>query len=327
MATAYATFANGGYKIDNYFIRKIVDKDSRILYEAKPKIACTSCPITSLDQIDINEDEAGELATQANDSKFAKRIMKPYVNYQIVSMLQDVARVGTAARAGRILKRNDIAGKTGTTNDQKDAWFCGFTAKKVTTVWMGFDQLKPLGKRETATQAALPVWIDFMKEALKDTKSPRYPRPKGLVNITLDAKSGLQPTSLTLKTIKERLTPAQIPSDKDHSVYLQTFNKDLFEQQDVQLQTALANAETPRHKERLIREAKQRRENAMRRLEARNQALKLQGENPQQPLSNIPLPANPPQSSSNNAEMDNATLEAIYQQFQKEGIEMPEQLF
>ena len=327
MATAYATFANGGYKIDNYFIRKIVDKDSRILYEAKPKIACTSCPITSLDQIDIDEDEAEELATQENNSKFAKRIMKPYVNYQIVSMLQDVARVGTAARAGRILKRSDIAGKTGTTNDQKDAWFCGFTAKKVTTVWMGFDQLKPLGKRETATQAALPLWIDFMKGALKDSKSPRYPRPKGLVNTTLDAESGLQPTSLTLKTIKESLTPAQIPSDKDRLAYLQTFNKELFEQQDLQLQAALAKANTPRHKERLIREAKQRRENAMRRLEASNQTLKSQGKDPQQPLSNIPSPANPPQGTSSNAEMDNATLEAAYKQLQKEGVEMPEQLF
>ena len=325
MATAYASFANGGYKIDHYFIRKIVDKDSRILYEAKPKIACTACPITSLDQIDINENQAGELATQVNNSKFAKRIMKPYVNYQIVSMLQDVARVGTAARAGRILKRSDIAGQTGTTNDQKDAWFCGFTAKKVTTVWMGFDQLKPLGKRETATQAALPVWIDFMKVALKGSKIARYPRPKGLVNITLDATSGLKPTELTLKTIKESLTPTQMPTAKDRLAYLQSFNSDLFEQEDLQLEAALAKAKTPRHKERLIQEAKQRRENAIRRQQAKTQALKLQGKDPQQALSNIP--SNTTQGASSNSEIDDATLEAIYRQFQQEGIEMPEQLF
>ncbi len=314
MATAYATFANGGYKIDNYFIRKIVDKDHRILYEAKPKIACTHCPITSLDQLDISEDESDELATQSRDSKFAPRVMKPYVNYQIVSMLQDVARVGTAARAGRILKRSDIAGKTGTTNDQKDAWFCGFTAKKVTTVWIGFDQLKPLGKRETATHAALPVWIDFMKVALKNSKSKPYPRPKGLINVTLDAISGLQPTSLTVKTIKESLTSKQIPNDEDYLAYLKASEADLFKEDDLKLQAALAKATTPRHRERLIREAKQRRANALRRQQARYQALRLQGKNPQQNLSS-------------KTDIDDATLEAIYHQFQKEGAEMPEQLF
>ncbi len=323
MATAYATFANGGYKVKDYFIRKIVDKDNRILYEAKPKIACTSCPIASLDQIDISDDQTEELATQVKNTKFAKRIMMPYVNYQIVSMLQDVTRVGTAARAGRILKRRDIAGKTGTTNDQKDAWFCGFTAKKVTTVWMGFDQLKPLGKRETATQAALPVWIDFMKVALKNSKDSPYPRPKGLVDITLDAKSGLQPTGLTVKTIHERLTRKQIPTNEDRLAYMQASEERLFAEEDLKLEQALKKATTPRHRERLIREAKQRRENAIRRLQARNQALILQGKQPLQSSTN-----NPAQSSTQTlGDIDDATLEAIYKQFQQEGLEMPEQLF
>jgi penicillin-binding protein 1A len=328
MATAYATLANGGYKIDNYFIRKIVDKDSRILYEAKPKIACTTCPITSLNQLDISEELSAELATQANNSRFAKRVMKPYVNYQITSMLQDVTRVGTAARAGRILKRSDIAGKTGTTNDQKDAWFCGFTPKKVTTVWIGFDQLKPLGKRETASQAALPVWIDFMKVALKGSKIAHYPRPKGLKNITLDAESGLQPTRLTLKTIQESLTPDQIPTRKDRLAYMQAYEARLFEKEDQALALALEKTDSPRHRQRLILEAQQRRENAIRRHRARNRELKRLGKEPLKPLTNIPVARkNPARQPSNNIDIDEATLLEIQKQFQKEAIEIPEQLF
>ena len=327
MATAYATLANGGYKINNYFIRKIVDKDSRILYEAKPKIACTTCPVNSLNQLDISEDQSAELATQTSNSKFAQRVMKPYVNYQITSMLQDVARVGTAASAGRILKRSDIAGKTGTTNDQKDAWFCGFTPKKVTTVWMGFDQLKPLGKRETATQAALPLWIDFMKVALKGSKVSRYPRPKGLKNITLDAESGLQPTELTLKTIQESLTPDQIPTEEDRLAYMQAFNGRMFEQEDKKLALALEGIESPRHRQRLILEAQQRRENAIRRQRARNQEDKRLGQDPEEPLSNIAaLPENT-QQPANNLGIDDATLRQIQKQFLNETVEIPEQLF
>lgn len=328
MATAYATLANGGYKVNNYFIRKIVDKDSRILYEAKPKIACTTCPIDSLDQLDISEDQSIELATQVNNSKFAKRVMKPYVNYQITSMLQDVARVGTAARAGRILKRTDIAGKTGTTNDQKDAWFCGFTPKKVTTVWMGFDQLKPLGKRETATQAALPIWIDFMKVALKGSKVSRYPRPKGLKEITLDAESGLQPTELTLKTIKESLTPDQIPTKEDRLAYMKTQDGDLFDKEDQALALALEGIESPRHRQRLILESQQRRENAERRHRVRNQEMERRGQDPLEPLSNIPAPPdNMPQQPANNLGIDEATLQQLQKQFQNETVEIPEQLF
>ncbi|MCK5897321.1 MAG: penicillin-binding protein 1A [Cocleimonas sp.] len=326
MATAYATFANGGYKVDNYFIRKIVDKNNKILFEAKPKIACTSCPISSLHQLDISEKQSKELATQTNTSKFSKRIMKPYVHYQITSMLQDVARVGTAAKAGRILGRKDIAGKTGTTNDQKDAWFCGFTPKKVTTVWMGFDQLKPLGKKETATQAALPLWIDFMKVALKKSKASRYPRPKGLINTTLDAASGLQPTKLTLKTIQESLTPDQIPTAEDRLAYMKAFEGHLFEKQDLELEIALKNAKSPRHRQRLVKEANQRRKNEVRRHRARNQELKRLGKEPSVPLSNIPLEEKS-QQPSNNIGIDDATLREIQKQFQLETVEIPEQLF
>lgn len=226
MATAYATFSNGGYKIDHYFIRKIEDKDHKILFKARPKIACPSCQNPALtekakEKQRLAEERLNNQKTPEERPVFAERIMKPHVNYQITSMLQEVARVGTAARAGRILKRSDIAGKTGTTNDQKDAWFCGFTPNKVTTVWVGFDHVAPLGKRETSTRAALPVWIDFMKVALKDTKVAQFPRPQGLIDIKLDARTGSRPTFATSKTILESLVPEQIPAYTRHYNYMQ----------------------------------------------------------------------------------------------------------
>ncbi len=299
MATAYASFANGGYKIDNYFIRKIVDKNNTVLYQATPKTACPNC----------SENTATNKLT---NPKFAKRIMKPYVNYQINTMLQDVARVGTAARAGRILKRGDIAGKTGTTNDQKDAWFCGFTPKKVTIVWMGFDQLKPLGVHETASQAALPVWIDFMKVALKGTKVSKLKRPKGLINVTLDAKSGLQPTQITVNTITESLIPEQIPTEQDRLEYMQALDGELFEELNKNLKIALEKATTPRHRERLLREAEQQRANVLRRRKAKERELIRLGKLP---------------NSRSNINMNNDALNVRELELQGEMIEIPEQLF
>ncbi|RTZ63781.1 MAG: penicillin-binding protein 1A [Aquificaceae bacterium] len=305
MATAYASFANGGYKINNYFIRKIVDKNHTVLYQANPKTACSTCSSDRLVQTDNNDS-----SDQLKESRFAKRIMKPYVNYQINTMLQDVTRYGTAARAGRTLKRSDIAGKTGTTNDQKDAWFCGFTPKKVTTVWVGFDQLKPLGKHETSTQAALPIWIDFMKVVLKGTKISKFQRPKGLINITLDAESGLQPSQTTINTIVESLTPEQIPTEEDRFEYMQALDGHAFEKLNEDLKVALEKALTPRHKERLIREAEQRRANALRRQRAREKELERLGK-----LS----------PTASNINMNN-DAESVRQQ-QKEMVEIPEQLF
>ncbi len=210
MATAYASFANGGYKVNHYFIRKIEDKNHQQLFTANPKVACTTCQNTLIIDTDNTASEQQILSTV--QARPAERIMQPHVNYQITSMLQSVAKIGTAARAGRELQRPDIAGKTGTTNDQRDAWFCGFTPKKVTTVWIGYDHSQSLGKHETSTKAALPVWIDFMKMALKESEVAEFPRPQELVDITLDAKTGSRPTRSTTRTIVESLIAEQIPS-------------------------------------------------------------------------------------------------------------------
>lgn len=215
IATAYASFANGGFKVNNYFIRKILDKDDRVLFENKPDTVCTQCPKPELTQL-----EAPNMPSTIHGNPVAKRIIEPYVHYQITSMLKDVARSGTAAKATRILKRTDLAGKTGTTNDQRDSWFAGFTPKKVTTVWMGFDNLAKLGRGETATRAALPLWIDFMQAALEGTPDAEWQKPpKGMVEISIDSRNGFSPTELTEETLTETVIESQIPTEEQFLAY------------------------------------------------------------------------------------------------------------
>lgn len=262
MATAYSSFANGGYKVDSHFIRKIIDKNNNIIFEADPVTVCPSCLTSSGDQ-----------KKQVNHP--AKRIMKPEVHYQITSMLQSVAQSGTAARTNR-LKRRDLAGKTGTTDDQKDAWFCGFSPEKVTTVWVGFDKIAPLGRKETATGAALPIWMDFMKTALKDKKQGGWKTPKGLINVELDAESGMPPNEFTLSTIVEKLTPDQIPTEEEILAYMEEHLLGLVEQQELQQlenMQYLDDVSRQRQIDRIQREAYQREENERRREDARQREV------------------------------------------------------
>ncbi len=257
MATAYSSFANGGFKVDSYFIRKIVDRNGEEIYSADPVAVCAS-----------NCKPDSELLKNSMKNP-AKRIMKPYVNYQINSMLRSVTQIGTAARASAILGRHDLAGKTGTTDDQKDAWFCGFTPNNVTTVWVGFDRIKPLGRRETAAGAALPLWIDFMKTALKGTKPLPLFAPSGLINVELDAETGMPPDQYTVDTITEALTAEQIPTEKEISAYMEEHRDELLEKRQMEAMLGANEATKVRQLERLRREAEQRQQNEERRELAR----------------------------------------------------------
>jgi penicillin-binding protein 1A len=172
LVTGYATFANGGYKVEPYFIERIENSFGKTLLTAEPLIACKDC--------------SGE---QNTTDVLAPRIYDEKVAFLTYNMMQDVIRRGTARKA-LVLKRNDIAGKTGTTNDQKDAWFSGFNQDYVATAWVGFDQPKTLGRREFGGTAALPIWIDFMREALKDTPENAPTPPEGVVSVKIDPKSG-----------------------------------------------------------------------------------------------------------------------------------------
>ena len=159
MARMYSVFANGGFLVDPYFIERIEAHDGKAIYQANPKIACASC------------DEA-----KHPEKNLAPRIITPGISFIMNSLMRDVVKLGTATDA-RVLGRSDIAGKTGTTNDQRDAWFNGFNPKHVASAWVGFDNFKPLGHYETGGVAALPMWIEYMRTALKNTPVALFKPP------------------------------------------------------------------------------------------------------------------------------------------------------
>jgi penicillin-binding protein 1A len=153
---AYSVFANGGYKIEPYIVKQITDSKGTVVAAAQPV-------------------KAGEENLRVIDARNA---------YIMDSMMKDVVRRGTATRAAAVLKRNDIAGKTGTTNDYVDAWFCGYQPGLVAVAWIGFDQPRRLGNGETGGFAALPMWLGYMEKALKDVPEQQPTRPEGLMAIT-----------------------------------------------------------------------------------------------------------------------------------------------
>jgi penicillin-binding protein 1A len=239
MATAYASFANGGHRVQPYFVEQIYDFDNKLLFQANPQQACALCFNNSLEKLneaqvkaakearelaaeeekkalaakaeagsdedsrdteevaaetdaDLDAEDTGEAKVVAEDLKIynaapatdrlkapvtqyqaatqAPRILTSSVAYEMAGILRDVVQRGTATPA-RALGRDDIGGKTGTTNDYKDAWFAGFHPTNVAIVWMGFDQPNTLGRSEYGGVAALPVWIDFMRGQLAKTPS------------------------------------------------------------------------------------------------------------------------------------------------------------
>jgi penicillin-binding protein 1A len=193
VASAYAVLANGGYLVEPYLIDHIEDLDGEEIYRARPLTVCRECKQAgeaevpkelNMEQI-LARGEAEELAFPR-----APRIMEPRANFVIDSILRDVITKGTGRRA-LVLKRGDIAGKTGTTNGPMDAWFSGYNQDVVTSTWVGFDNYTPLGRREFGGTAALPIWIDFMRQALKDSPEQKRPVPPGIVSVRIDPDTGL----------------------------------------------------------------------------------------------------------------------------------------
>ncbi len=180
----YGPIANGGYRIDTFFIDKILNPSGEVIFQESPRTVITTQ--------DLAEDQYSP----------APRIIDARDSYVIYSILKDVIRRGTATKA-RVLKRNDLAGKTGTTNLQRDAWFTGFNSKIIATVWVGYDNPAPLGRREFGGTAALPIWIDFMRETLAGEPEAPLKRPPGLVNVTVNAKTGLRARHSKGKTVSE----------------------------------------------------------------------------------------------------------------------------
>jgi len=189
MATAYATFANGGYKISPYLVTRIENVKGQIIYEARPKRVCKSCEETA-DSPRFTEDGTELPATPMMDSsERAPRILDERIAYLIDSMLKDVVDKGTA-RLAKQLGRSDIAGKTGTTNGPRDTWFSGYNPTMVATVWVGFDQNTLLGRKEFGSSAALPIWMDFMRTALEGVPDKLPRQPNGIVTVRINPATG-----------------------------------------------------------------------------------------------------------------------------------------
>lgn len=211
LASGYAVFANQGYRVEPYFISKIESMNGHVIYEHVPQVACKApCDyLITPDALKIDPDQ------DRNGKKLgvpARRVLDKYNVYQTVSMMRDVIRIGTG-RAARKLKRRDLAGKTGTTNDQKDAWFSGFNQDIVTTVWVGFDRTRPLGKRETGGHVALPVWMDYMRVALDGVPERPWVKPPGMITMKIDAETGFKAGPQTKQFVFETFRPGKEPAE------------------------------------------------------------------------------------------------------------------
>jgi penicillin-binding protein 1A len=202
MTAAYAVFANGGYKVEPYLIDHITDSSGKILLQAKAAVVCHNCSDNN-NKIDLS----------------APRAIPEDVAFLMNNVLQDVIQHGTGSYA-KVLNRNDIAGKTGTTNQQIDAWFSGYSPDLVVTTWIGFDSPHPL--HEYASRLALPVWIDFMKVALEGKPEQKLPQPGNVVEIGINPKNGLRAKQTQTNAITEYFRDINIPELDEGSIVTST---------------------------------------------------------------------------------------------------------
>jgi len=233
LARGFAVVANGGYDTEPYLIQRIQEPDGTVVYEAPETVLCesncdeelekdgTEGSITT-DQPDTPETEGMKLLASAETTP-ERRVMQRLADersvYILHSIMQDVVRRGTGRRA-LALNRNDLAGKTGTTNDQIDTWFAGFNHNIATTVWVGFDQPAPLGRGEFGASTALPIWVDYMQVAMKDAPSANMPRPNGIANIRINPKTGERARpgeDGSFELFKEEEAPAPLPQDSNEN--------------------------------------------------------------------------------------------------------------
>jgi penicillin-binding protein 1A len=218
IARGYAVFANGGYLIKPHILDKVIDRDGNVIYQSNPETVCDPCGTDAIvtneaesQNIDLqleellnnlaeesllqDEQDSWEAIAQAlqNSKKAetipARQVIDKQTVFLIDSMLKDVILRGTGTKA-KTLKRSDLAGKTGTTNGPRDAWFSGYSPHLVATAWVGFDDNSMLGRNEYGGSSALPIWIEFMGAALADKPQIQRPQPNGIVMVKIDAKTG-----------------------------------------------------------------------------------------------------------------------------------------
>lgn len=255
LANGYAVFANGGYRVKPYLIDYVVGAKNNIVFMAEPERVCRDCRKTEAEKAeaedklkdetlltesseekvkpteklpalpeDLSEsflslmDEAERLQVLQGPSqiKLAEQILSPQTAFIINTMMRDVIRLGTGRRA-RVIGRTDLAGKTGTTNEQRDAWFTGFHIDLATIAWVGFDEPRPLGDRETGARAALPMWVDYMRDSLEGVEEKQLEQPAGMVSVRIDPRTGKLANSTTQNAIFEFFLADQVPTEQSET--------------------------------------------------------------------------------------------------------------
>jgi len=250
IARGYSVFSNDGYLIDPYYLQRIVAGNGNVIFRHNPRIVCRGCDedieadseggeaatlavalevdevpqATAVNEslLETTEDTATEeveasvqidLADEILPVLYAPRVISSQNAFIMRSMMREVVSRGTAVRA-KALGRSDIGGKTGTTNDQVDAWFSGFNDQVVTTSWVGFDNQQTLGRRETGGRAALPMWVEYMRVALEGMPETIEDQPEGLVTVRIDADTGKRATPDSVNSRFEIFRTENAPLEK-----------------------------------------------------------------------------------------------------------------
>jgi len=233
---AYSVFSNGGYLVDPYIISRVESGDSEVIFQHQPSTVCQGCELESLESLELEPEEdtststvetttvdnlveessltdEGQLVEVEEALVYAPRVISAQNAFIMRSMMREVVNRGTAVRA-KALGRADIGGKTGTTNDQIDAWFSGFNDQVVTTAWVGFDNQQTLGGRETGGRAALPMWLNYMKVALDGSPENLEEQPDGLVTVRIDSLTGKRAGQDTVNSRFEIFRIENAPKEK-----------------------------------------------------------------------------------------------------------------
>ncbi|MEF8794536.1 penicillin-binding protein 1A [Thiohalorhabdus sp.] len=207
----FAVFANGGLRVDPILIQRVEDRQGRQVDRRIAQSRCTQCHRARAAELPEPDVLASHPEQRFHEAIRPERVLSPQVNHQMVTLLQGVVERGTGWRAKK-LGRN-LAGKTGTSNDQRDAWFLGFSEDLVAGVYVGFDQPQTLGSQETGSRAAAPIWVDFMGQALKGVPKQEFEQPEGLVTVRIDAETGKRAASWSEETLFEIFREGKAPAE------------------------------------------------------------------------------------------------------------------
>jgi penicillin-binding protein 1A len=247
MAQGYAVLANGGHAVKPYVIDAIYGPEGEMLYRADPAIVCDECEPRETPPLEIFGDEPAEemsleemaeIATVYRpdasvdpelfrDVNLAPEAISPQNAFLVQDMMRDVVRRGTGRRA-MALGRNDLSGKTGTSNDRRDAWFGGFNADLAAIVWVGYDDDLPLGPGEEGSRTALPIWVEFARITFAGVPEHQMPMPDGIVSVRIDREAGCQARAGQLNTTFEVFREDNVPEPCDLTEALPDIFNDAF---------------------------------------------------------------------------------------------------